>query len=126
MTAHLSRRSLLRAAPALAVPVTLTAPLPAQAATDPLPLLMAQRKAAEERWLALSGNDEAPEERAAWAEFRRLEDLSEETAPTSPEGVAAQIEFIKASYGNGQGTAVSDVPVALLDRLAAAVKEFRQ
>jgi hypothetical protein len=32
MTAHLSRRSLLRAAPALAVPITLAAPLPALAA----------------------------------------------------------------------------------------------
>ena len=120
MTAHLSRRSLLRAAPALAVPVTLTAPLPARAsATDPLPGLYTQRKAAEAAWLAVSSTEGSPEEKAAWAEFRRLEDLIEVTVATSPEGVAAQLKYMKESYNSGvpddDRPALHDVPFAFVD-----------
>ncbi|EYD73844.1 hypothetical protein Rumeso_04579 [Rubellimicrobium mesophilum DSM 19309] len=140
MTAHLSRRSLLRAAPALVMPVTLTAPLPALAGAvatpDPLPGYVRDFKAALEQWLAASdepggGNFDTLACLHWNAEMNHLRELIQDTVATSPEGLAAQIEFIKADYDAGPPCAydyptVDDVPVPFLDLILEGLRGIAQ
>lgn len=123
MPLDLSRRAMLGAVPALAVPVTLLAPLPARAAplvaSDPLPGLLADVHRCRTAWNAVNDADDTPEERAAWAAFMAAEKAVETTVATSPEGIAAQIEYIKGSYvGSHYGEPLDRadaLPVAFLN-----------
>lgn len=118
----LSRRSLLAAAPvALAAPTLATSGAGSVSATtlDPLPGLLAQRAHAEKAWLA--AEEDSPEADVLWREFGRLEHMIEATVATSPEGVAAQIAYMKESYGPSscvmpeRPTLEGEVPFAFLD-----------
>ncbi|WP_406736443.1 hypothetical protein [Thioclava sp. GXIMD4215] len=89
----LSRRTLLTAAPALGL-----AGLPVAASTpeDPHPALLVawrESRVAWDRACEVYG-DEAPEEKAAWKEYTRLEQLIYSTPAKSVGGAMAQIEWL--------------------------------
>jgi hypothetical protein len=130
MTAHLSRRSLLRATPALAMPLALGIPAAASASpTDPLPALVDAYFAAQGAFEAGSyepdgGNLTNTTCLAANAEMDRLRPLIEGTTATTADGIIAQLAYIEEDFSNGPGTTVSGVPVDLLHRLAVAVERL--
>lgn len=102
-----------------------SAPLPVPTA-DPLPGLLAEHERHEANWLAAP--EGSPEAEAAWEAFGRAEEAMETTVATSAEGIAAQIAYMKASYGSGLAEdlpgppMVYDVPHAFLDVILAGVR----
>lgn len=126
-----TRRALLLSAPALAAaPLTLEA---ATAPADPLPGLLALCEQRRLEWLATAEihGEDSPEDKAAWEAFRAAEDIIEGTKATTPAGIAAQLEYAKASYGSGLSPEddprrSSDIPHAFLNHIIASLKEMGQ
>lgn len=105
-----------------------------EGAADPLPRLLAERAQREREWLAVPETmDGSPVEKAAWDAFAAAEEAIETTVASTPEGVAAQIEYIKLSYGDPRlepdpfcPPVVEDVPVALLDVMLDGLRRIGQ
>ncbi len=98
---------------------------------DPLPDLFAQRAQREREWLALK--EGTPAARAAWDAFSAAEAAMAAAVASTPEGVAAQIEYIKASYGDPLVTpdperpaTAGGVPVAFLNVILEGLRRIGQ
>lgn len=129
MNALVSRRSFIGAVPTLAAPMALlpASVLEAAASSDPILALVEARARHEAAWKAAP--EGSAEDQAAWDAFRAAEDAIEGTVATTPEGLVAQIDYMKASYGAGMvdvnpfaRATVDDVPVAFLDVIVAGLR----
>lgn len=120
----LSRRSLLRASPALLVPGLLADVASASPTSDTLPALVAAYFAA-----AASFDVEDDELAAAdlLGDMDRIGDEIEATVATTSAGLIAQITYLQKSYGSDGipayegGPEHLDVPSPLLDLLKAGL-----
>ena len=126
-----TRRALLWAAPALAAPVMLQAAT--SRPTDPLPGLLALCEQRRLEWLSAAEiyGEDSPEDKAAWEAFRAAEDIIEATKATTPAGIAAQLEYARASYGAGLSPEddprpSSDILDSFLNHIIASLKEMGQ
>ena len=86
---HIPRRGILKGA--LAAPFAAALSRAGVHGTRPCAGHLREDASGRGRMAGPHGVDEdTPPEQAAWAEFRRLEDLIEVTVASTPEGVAAQ------------------------------------
>lgn len=94
MTNIINRRAVLTALPAAALaPAAM-----AVHAADPLPGWLREWREKRDAW-ANHPDDDSAEAEALWADRTRLDDLIAEAAPTTPEGIAAQIEWVLEDSG---------------------------
>jgi len=121
-----TRRALLGAASALALPLL---PLPALAAVrepDPLPDLLAEFQRNRAAWLV--AEEETPEAQTLWEAREALGEQIRETVATSPAGLMAQIQYIKEDYNTGtlDSTTLDGLPFDILDTILLGLARIGQ
>lgn len=102
---RITRRSILRGAPAAALALTASAatafqgPVPAE--PDPLPGWFEEWRRNRASWTAMvMETDETPESEALWDRRMELERLIANTPAKTKEGIAAQIGWVIEEAGN--------------------------